>query len=151
MSATKEQIIEILALESEEQEEPNTKPINKKWHDAVVELADALRAENIELKKTLKQLQDVSSSEPVESEATKLSAEERLSVIIPNDDYWKDIFPKIIKIMQEYAIEYHNQFAPVVDLRSELINFARQFYSDEETCIHNVNKYLASTQGKKVK
>jgi len=104
MSATKEQIIEILALESEEQEEPNTKPINKKWHDAVVELADALRAENIELKKTLKQLQDVSSSEPVESEATKVSAEEIESEV---EQFLKDLHtPITLKEVRSIFVEY---------------------------------------------
>ncbi len=28
--------------------------------------------------------------------------------------------------------------------REELIKFAKQFYSDEETCIHNVDEYLKS-------
>jgi hypothetical protein len=31
------------------------------------------------------------------------TAEEILSVIIPNDDYWTEIFPKVIKAMEEYA------------------------------------------------
>ena len=30
------------------------------------------------------------------------------------------------------------------ELRGELIRFAQQFYSDEETCIHNVDNYLKS-------
>jgi hypothetical protein len=31
-----------------------------------------------------------------------------------------------------------------LSLRDELIRFTQQFYADEETCIHNVDKYLAS-------
>lgn len=31
-----------------------------------------------------------------------------------------------------------------IELREELISFARQFYADEETCIHNVDQYLTS-------
>jgi hypothetical protein len=33
--------------------------------------------------------------------------EERLESIIPNDDYWQNIFPKVITIMQEYAEDYN--------------------------------------------
>ena len=29
-----------------------------------------------------------------------------------------------------------------IDLRQNLLSFAQQFYSDEETCKHNVDKYL---------
>ena len=47
-----------------------------------------------------------------------------------NNDTFKDWIIDAI-------LEYHRQ-----KLREELIKFAQQFYSDELTCKHNVDRYL---------
>jgi hypothetical protein len=94
---------------------------------------DKLKSEIPELEKELEQ------------ESSK-GAEEILFPLIwnkfkyKNNDPFEDkkllvtiILNNLLQAMEQYRAE---------GLREELIKFARQFYADEETCIHNVNEYL---------
>ena len=73
----------------------------------------------------------------------KLSTDELRKELI---DYAKSKGLKSIWLQNEIAyIDEYLKARPVSsNLRKELINFSQQFYSDEETCIANVDKHLAS-------
>jgi len=44
--------------------------------------------------------------------------------------------------MRKFAKGFEQGKDEKKSLRSELIKYTRQFYADEETCIHNIDEYL---------
>jgi len=89
--------------------------------------------ENCRIGETLRN--EIAELEKQDEESSK-GAEEILKEKYANDK-WEPNFKGILEAMEQYRAE---------GLREELIKFARQFYADEETCIHNVNEYLSNKQ-----
>jgi ribosomal protein L32 len=57
------------------------------------------------------------------------TAKELLEIIIPNDDYWGDIFPKIINAMEEYAQQASQSDEP------ELCPICKETYLSNRVCL----------------